>query len=87
MKEFLVYTALRLSLFVTTYAVLAGLWVLAFGRDGMLLVPFLAAVIVSSLLALKLLAPQRERFARVVQGRAERATRKVDDLKSREDVD
>jgi hypothetical protein len=86
-KPFLVYTALRLSLFVTTYAVLAGIWVLAFGRDGMLLLPFLAAVIISSLLSLKLLAPQRERLAAVVQARAERAGRRFEERKAREDVD
>ncbi len=87
MKEFVTYTVLRLMLFVTTYAVLAGLWVLAFGRGGMLLLPFLAAVIVSSLLSLRLLAPQRERFAGVVQARAERAATKFDEIKSREDSD
>ena len=86
-KPFLIYTALRLSLFVTTYAVLAGIWVLAFGQDGMLLLPFLAAVIISALLSLKLLAPQRERFAAVVQARAERVSRRFEEQKSKEDVD
>ena len=87
MKAFLIYTALRLSLFITCYAVLGGLWVLAFGRDGMLLVPLLAAVVVSSVLSLKLLAPQRERFAAVVQARAERASSRLEDHKSKEDAD
>ena len=84
-KAFAIYTVLRLALFLASYAVLGALWVLAFGKDGMLLVPFLAAIIVSSLLSLKLLAPQRERFAAVVQARAERATRKFEEIKSRED--
>ena len=87
MRAFLSYTLLRLMLFLTSYAVLAGLWVLAFGQDGMLLVPLLAAVIVSSLLSLKLLAPQRERFAAVIEARADRAARKFEDFKAREDVD
>ncbi len=87
MKAFLSYTVLRLGLFVTTYVVLAGLWVLAFGQDGMLLVPLIAAVIVSSLISLKLLAPQRERFAAVVEARADRAARKFEERKAREDVD
>ena len=84
-KAFVIYTVLRLSLFVACYVVLAGIWVLVFGKAGILLLPFLAAIIVSSLLSLKLLAPQRERFAAVVQARAERATQKFEEIKSRED--
>ena len=53
----------------------------------MLLVPFLAAVLISALLSLKLLAPQRERFAAVVQARAERASARFEERKAREDVD
>ena len=87
MKPFLIYTALRLMLFVTTYAVIAGLWVLAFGRDGMLLVPSLAAVILSSVLSLRMLAPQRARFAAVVEGRAQRATRRFEGRRAAEDSD
>jgi hypothetical protein len=84
-KAFVIYTVLRLSLFVACYAVLAGIWVLAFGKSGLLFGPFLAAIIISSLLSLKLLAPQRERFAAVVQARAERATSKFEEIKARED--
>ena len=85
MKAFLIYTALRFSLFITCYAVLGGLWVLVVGRGGMLLVPLLAAVVVSSLLSLKLLAPQRERFAAVVEARAERASTRFEEMRSKED--
>ena len=85
MKPFLIYTLLRLSMFVVCYAVLAGLWVFAFGRSGLLLVPFLAAIIISSLLSLRLLAPQRERFAAVIDARARRASAKFEEMKSRED--
>ncbi len=86
-KPFLVYTALRLGLFAVTYVVLGGIWFLVFGESGVLLLPFLAAVIISALLSLKLLAPQRERFASVVQARAERASQKFEERKAREDVD
>ncbi len=85
MKSFAIYTVLRLGLFVAMYAVVAALWALIFGRSGILLVPFLVAVIGSSLLSLKLLAPQRERFAAVVEARATRATEKFEELKARED--
>lgn len=84
-KEFAVYTALRMLLFLASYVVLAGIWVLLLGGSPVQVVPFLAAVIVSSLLALKVLAPQRERFAAVVEARAQRATAKFDEIKSRED--
>ena len=86
-KPFLVYTALRLLLFVVTYVVLAGIWVLAFGQAGLLLIPFLASVLISAVLSLKLLAPQRERFAAVVQARAERASQRFEEQRSKEDVD
>ena len=85
MKAFAIYTALRLALFVVTYLVVAGLWMLVFGKEGVLLVPFLIAVIASSLLSLKLLAPQRERFAAVVEARAARATRNFEERRARED--
>ncbi len=87
MKAFLIYTVLRLGLFVTTFAVFGWLWVLLVGKDGMLLIPLIAAVIVSSLLSLRLLAPQRERFAASVQARAERASQRFQEMKSREDAE
>ena len=49
--------------------------------------PFLAAIVVSSLLSLKFLAPQRQRFADVVQARAERATSRFEEMRSKEDQD
>ncbi len=85
-REFATYTVLRLLLFLATYTVLGGIWVLLFGRSGVLLVPFLAAIIISSLLSLKLLARHRERFAAVVEARAQRATRRFEQAKSREDL-
>ncbi len=87
MKAFAIYTVLRLLLFVSCYALFGVLWALVFGKGGLLLVPFLAAVIVSSLLSLKLLAPQRERFAAVVEARAQRVTQKFEERKAREDTD
>lgn len=87
MKPFLVYTALRFLLFGVTYAVLAGVWVLAFGSSGVLLVPFLLAVVISMVLSVRLLAGPRQRFAAVVQERAERATQRYEQMKAKEDVD
>ena len=87
MKEFAIYTLLRLAVFAVCYAVLGALWVLLVGNTGALVWPFLGAIVVSSLLSLKFLAPQRERFAEVVQQRAERATARFEERKAREDVD
>jgi hypothetical protein len=86
-KEFAIYTALRLAVFVVCYALLGWLYLAVFGSTGALVWPFLAAIVISSLLSLKYLAPQRERFAAVVQARAERATSKFEELRSKEDQD
>jgi hypothetical protein len=86
-KAFAIYTLLRLALFVACYAVFGIAWALAFGTGNALLWPFVAAVIVSSLLSLKLLAPQRERFAQSVEARASRATANFEARRAKEDVD
>lgn len=85
MKAFAIYTALRLAVFVACYAVLAWLYVGLFGQTGALVWPFLAALIVSAVLSWKFLAPQRERFAAVVQARAERASTRFEEMRSKED--
>ncbi len=87
MKAFVIYTGLRLALFVATYIVLGGLYLLLIGQTGSLVWPFLAAVVVSSLLSLKYLAPQREAFAAVVDARAHKAAARFEERKAREDVD
>ena len=87
MKDFIVYTALRILLFIGCYAVLAALWWLVFGQTGLLVWPFVAAVIASSLLSLRYLRGPRERFARRVEERAARATARFDEIKAREDAD
>ena len=87
MKAFVIYTVLRLLLFLATYIVCAGIWMVLFDTDGLLLVPLLVAVVGSSLLSLKLLAPQRERFAAVIEARAERTSRAFEARKAREDTD
>jgi hypothetical protein len=86
-KAFAIYTALRLALFAACYVVLGGLYLVIIGQTGSLVWPFLAAVVVSSLLSLKYLAPQREAFAAVVDARAHRAVTRFEERKAREDVD
>ncbi len=88
MKEFWTYTLLRLALFVVTYAVIAGVWLLVVGRDSQaFLWPFVIAALLSSFISLKYLAPQRERLAARVQARAEKASALMEQIRSREDED
>lgn len=88
MKEFVVYTLLRIGLFVATYLVIGGTWLAIAGKgQANLLWPFLVSVLVSAGLSLWLLRGPRERFAQRVQARAEAATAKFDEIRSKEDVD
>jgi len=86
-KAFAIYTGLRLALFLVCYVVLGGLYLLVIGETGSLVWPLIAAVVVSSLLSLKYLAPQREAFAAVVDARAHKAAARFEERKAREDVD
>jgi hypothetical protein len=86
-KHFLVYTALRIALFVGVYAVLVGI-AAAFGAGKSSWIWLLiGAAVISSGLSLKLLNGPRERFALSVQQRAERAAAKVEEMRAREDAD
>ncbi len=87
MKAFAIYTALRLAMFVVCYAVIGLLYFALVGKTGALVWPFLAAIVISSLLSWKFLAPQRERFAMTVERRAERASSKFEEMRSKEDAD
>lgn len=86
MKEFVVYTAARLGLFVASYALVVGVYLLVSGGDRVPLIwPFLVAVVISAVASVYLLRGQRERFAQVVQRRAEAASRRLEQARSKED--
>lgn len=87
MKPFLVYTALRIGLFVLVWVVIIGI-AAAFGadRDAAIWL-LLAALVISSILSLRLLEKPREELARSVQARAERASARFEEMKSKEDED
>ncbi len=87
MKEFVVYTAARLGLFAATYGIILGTYVLVAGTPVPVLWPVLVAAIVSAVASVYLLKGMRERFAAKVQGRAERMSRRFEEMKSKEDVD
>ena len=87
MKAFAIYTALRLGVFVACYAVIGVALRRAVRQDRRPGVALprgdrgLVAVV------WKFLAPQRERFAAVVEGRAQRASSKFEEMRSKEDQD
>ncbi len=86
MKEFWVYTALRVVLFLATFGVVVGGWLLVADQ-----VPLVWAVALSFVLSgigsWFVLGRSREAFARKVQVRAERATAAFEERRAREDVD
>jgi ABC-type bacteriocin/lantibiotic exporter with double-glycine peptidase domain len=85
-KEFVIYTALRIGLFVTSLVVVVGVWMLIAGEVPLLWAVVIAFVI-SGLASYFLLNRQREAFARRVERRAERVQERFEEMKSREDAD
>ena len=86
MKEFVVYTGLRVLLFLASLGIIAGIWQLVAGEVAILWALVLAFA-VSGIGSYYLLNRQREAFARRVDERAQRASSKFEELRSREDVD
>lgn len=80
MKEFAVYTAARLGLFVGAYTLVAGVYLLLSGGDSVpILWPLLVAAVISSIASVTLLRRQRERFAAVIERRARAASSRAAD--------
>ena len=86
MKEFAVYTGLRLLMLAATFGIVVGIW-LAIAGSANIFVCVLIAFVVSGIGSYYLLNSQREAFARRVEVRAERATKAFDERRAREDVD
>ena len=85
-KEFVVYTALRLVLFLASLAVVFAIWVAIAGQapvTGVVIVAF----VISGIGSYFLLNRQRAAFAARVEQRAHRATARFEEMKAREDVD
>jgi Protein of unknown function (DUF4229) len=87
-KEFAVYTVARIALFVASYAVIAGVYMLATGRESVPLVwPLLLAALVSAVASFYLLAGPRTRFAARVEARAANMSRRFEEARAKEDLD
>jgi hypothetical protein len=85
-KEFLVYTLLRVLLFVGAFAIVAGIW-LAVSDQVPVMWVLVIALVVSGAASYFVLDPQRERFARRVDERARRASAAFEAHKAREDAE
>ena len=88
MKEFAIYTVARLGLFVASYAVISGIYMLVTGTDSVPLIwPLLLAAIVSAVASLYLLKGPRTRFAARFEQRAATMTRRFEEARAKEDQD
>lgn len=86
MKEFVIYTLSRLGLFVASYALVVGVYLLVTGADAIpMFWPLLVAIVISSIASVYLLRAQRGRFAAVVERRAAAASRRFEAGRSKED--
>ena len=89
MKEFIVYTALRLGLFVAALAIITGVWFRVSdqmsGVEGLVVLGL--ALLVSGVASYFLLNRQREALARRVELRAERMQQRFEQAKAKEDAD
>ena len=86
MKEFVIYTGLRLALFVGAFAAVGGVWLAAAGSAPWVAVVAIA-FIVSGVGSYFLLDRQRQAFARRVEVRAARMTEAFEERRAREDLD
>jgi uncharacterized membrane protein len=85
-KEFWIYTALRVALFAASFGIVVGVWFL-FAESVPILWALVVALLISGLGSYFVLDRQREALARRVQTRAEAMTSKIEEMKAKEDVD
>lgn len=86
MKEFWVYTLLRLLFFLAAFAVVFGIW---FGISGDVPVVWVVVIafVVSMPASYVLLNKQRAAFAAKVETRASQAAGKFEEMRAKEDQD
>ncbi len=82
------YTVARIGIFVGSYVVVAGVYLLVTGSDKLpLLWPILVAAVLSAIASYYLLRGPRERFAQRVETRAQAASRRFEQVRAKEDTD
>jgi hypothetical protein len=85
-KEFWIYTAMRLGLFAATAAVVFGIWLAVAGSANVMWV-LIIALVISGVASYLLLGRQRSALAQHVDARARRASSKFEEMRAKEDVD
>ena len=89
MKEFAVYTVMRLGLFLGALAVVLGVWWAVTGAgtvtEGQFLISMVVAFVVSGIASYRLLDRFRAPLAQKVESRAERATARFEEMRAKED--
>jgi uncharacterized membrane protein YhaH (DUF805 family) len=85
-REFWIYTGLRLLLFAASVVIVGGVW-LAVADSANLMWVLLISLVLSGLASFFLLGRQRAALARHVNDRARRASASFEELKAKEDVD
>ena len=87
MKEFAIYTAARFGIFALTYGLVIAAYLLVADAPVPVLWPLLVAAVVSTVVSTYLLRDMRDRFAAKVQQRADRMSRRFEEMKAKEDLD
>ena len=87
MKEFVVYTAMRVVLFLASFGVVVGVMALAFDGRYNLFWAIILAFLLSGIASYFILNRQREAFAQRVESRAFKASAAFEERKAREDRD
>ncbi len=86
MKEFWVYTLMRVGLFLGSFAIVFGIWFVITGDVPVFWVVVIAFV-VSGVASYFILERQREQFAAKVEGRAAKVAQKLEEQRAKEDAD
>ena len=86
MKEFWIYTGLRIVLFAASVALVGGIW-LAVSDSANVMWILIIALVISGLASYFLLGRQRTALANHVDERARRVTTRIEEMKAKEDVD
>jgi len=83
MKEFWIYTGLRLLSLLATFGIVAGIWSLVAGEVDIFF-SVIVAFVISGVLSFFVLDPQRRAFAEKVEARAAKA---VEAARAKEDAE
>lgn len=87
MKEFVVYTALRIVLFLASFGIIVGIWAMLTDGQVHLFWSVVLGFLVSGIASWFILERQRDAFAARVETRAAKASQAFEARKAREDQD